>query len=289
MSKPTCGVGGCDRPVRARDWCEAHYDRWRATGDVRAGIPVRKRQGSGRAKCAVPECLKPVKASGWCENHARKWRRWGDPLGGRSRRIYPVGTPCKVDGCDEPVSARGWCKLHYARWVDRSRRGTPGDPGVPRQIVGDDLARFWSKVDKNGPVPSYRPALGPCWIWTAAINKRSGYGYFAVGGLYAVNRNRGAHRYSYELAKGRIPRGLEIDHLCRVRHCVNPAHLEAVTPQENRRRAARALWELRDNKCANGHEMTPENTLIICATCTNEHDRRRRKPTRSATLFPGAA
>lgn len=70
-----------------------------------------------------------------------------------------------------------------------------------------------------------------CWLWTGTIN-RKGYGQFKINYRYYV-----AHRVSFELAGGVIGDGLQVDHLCYVRHCVNPAHLEPVTPSENMRRA----------------------------------------------------
>lgn len=85
--------------------------------------------------------------------------------------------------------------------------------------------RFWSKVDRSG---------GPdaCWLWTGA--PIDGYGTFTV----STGVSRRAHRVAYELQVGPIPAGLEIDHLCRVKLCVNVKHLEAVTHAENLRRAA---------------------------------------------------
>lgn len=75
----------------------------------------------------------------------------------------------------------------------------------------------------------------PCHIWRGPINSVNGYGYWA---------REAAHCASYVRANGPIPAGLELDHLCRNRSCVNPAHLEAVTHGENVRRgaAARLTW-----------------------------------------------
>lgn len=77
--------------------------------------------------------------------------------------------------------------------------------------------RFWEKVEKTGT----------CWLWRGAI-ERQGYGVF---------ENRKAHRIAFTLIGGVIPTGLQLDHLCFVRHCVNPDHLEPVTAKENVRRA----------------------------------------------------
>lgn len=84
--------------------------------------------------------------------------------------------------------------------------------------------RFWARVERSDS----------CWLWTGSTTK-AGYGMFGAGRRGMGNLY--AHRYSYEWAKGPIPAGLHIDHLCRVRNCVNPAHLEAVTQGENNRRA----------------------------------------------------
>ena len=78
--------------------------------------------------------------------------------------------------------------------------------------------RFWSKVNKTDT----------CWLWMAGGNG-SGYGKFYVHKGKRVY----AHRYSYEIHKGEIPKGYEVDHLCKVVSCVNPDHLEAVTPHMN--------------------------------------------------------
>ncbi|MCE5309611.1 MAG: HNH endonuclease [Acidobacteriales bacterium] len=82
---------------------------------------------------------------------------------------------------------------------------------------------------------------------------RDGYGDVYVPG----RRTTQAHRVAYEVFRGPIPEGLHIDHLCRVTCCVNPDHLEPVTPAENNRRAGSAVTH-----CSRGHEYTPENTYF---------------------------
>lgn len=117
--------------------------------------------------------------------------------------------------------------------------------------------RFWAKVNKAGPLPEYAPEIGVCWLWTAYIEPR-GYGVFRPSGC---STNVKAHRWAYEALVGSIPAGLTLDHLCRVRHCVNPTHLEPVTNRENGLRGNTvAAINARKTHCVNGHEFTPENT-----------------------------
>jgi len=120
--------------------------------------------------------------------------------------------------------------------------------------------RLWGRIDKTGE--------GGCWLWTRACNA-AGYG--------AVGRDKKVllvHRVVYELLVGPIPEGLHLDHLCRVRSCCNPQHLEPVTNRENWLRGQHHVAVmLRENKCQRGHEMTPENTYIkksggrLCREC----------------------
>ncbi len=136
--------------------------------------------------------------------------------------------------------------------------------------------RFWSKVDKLDD---------GCWTWNGSILP-DGYGKFFTGESrrpgetsHSAPRMVLAHRWSYEQSHGPIPAGLQIDHLCYNRACVNPAHLEAVSGEENvRRAAANAGLNLR---CRNGHLRTESNTVLRsngwreCGTCKAERNRLR--------------
>lgn len=124
---------------------------------------------------------------------------------------------CSISGCDGRLhQARGLCRMHYARWQRH------GDPLANRHPIHRPLAeRFHERYVKTD---------GGCWLWKPPL-ARKGYGYLNVNRV-----PQWAHRISYELLVGPIPKGLQIDHLCMVKSCVNPAHLEVVTPAENMRR-----------------------------------------------------
>lgn len=93
-----------------------------------------------------------------------------------------------------------------------------------------------------------------CWLWNGCIDKR-GYGRIKIGGK--KGRAVEAHIVSYTIFKGRISSGLELDHLCRIRSCVNPEHLEPVTHQQNMLRGFHAT----KTHCKHGHQYTIENTI----------------------------
>lgn len=98
-----------------------------------------------------------------------------------------------------------------------------------------------------------RGYASPCWVWQ--LTKSLGYGKLHVDG-----HCRFAHRVFYEDHCGPIPDGYVIDHLCRQRDCVNPAHLEAVTQAENNRRSREA--QPPKTHCRNGHEWAEENIRV---------------------------
>jgi hypothetical protein len=116
-------------------------------------------------------------------------------------------------------------------------------------MIGDARlpVRFWSKVRVN--------SITGCWEWTAATT--DGYGSFGVG----RNVQRQAHRHAYETLVGPVPDGLELDHLCRVRSCCNPAHVEPVTRQVNCERSPIiGKWKASVTRCPEGHEYNDANT-----------------------------
>lgn len=141
-----------------------------------------------------------------------------------------------------------------------------------RRPVLSENERFWSRVDKHGPIPMARPELGPCWLWIG-FRQREGYGRFSP----EKTRTCLAHRWSYEHANGPIPNGLEIDHLCRNPPCVNPKHLEPVTERVNTLRGVGpTARNARKTHCVQGHPFTPDNTILrphggrTCRVCSQE-------------------
>lgn len=187
---------------------------------------------------------------------------------------------CAIDGCDRRHYGHGWCQAHYSRW---RKHGSPTGGG-PVSLIGlPPEQRFWPKVNKNGLVPEYRPDLGPCWEWLAARASISvggvGYGRFDAG----EGRSRQAHRYAYETLVGPIPEGLQLDHLCRNTLCVNPSHLEPVTPRVNYRRGFGVSGRnARKTHCPQGHAYDGANTIQTrdggrqCRLCSVEYQRQLR-------------
>ena len=185
---------------------------------------------------------------------------------------------CSVDGCEKPHFGRGWCNAHYSRW----RRAQPKSKSKPRNPSPE--GRFWEKVQKTDS----------CWLWQGANSR--GYGQISWFGKQVM-----AHRVSWEMFHGRpVPDGLQVDHLCHDPHtcaggvdcphrrCVNPEHLEAVTPWENKRRSD--TWDhlgkmhAAKTHCPHGHEYTPENTYRnpssgyrTCIECQRRRERARRR------------
>lgn len=124
--------------------------------------------------------------------------------------------------------------------------------------------RFWAKVERGDG----------CWLWSGRLDR--GYGRFYV----SHHRTVRAHRFAYESLIGLIPSGLDLDHLCRNRRCVNPAHLEPVTRRENLMRSPLTQASLNAGKaeCLSGHSLADARIYDgkrECRTCERERGRRR--------------
>lgn len=160
-------------------------------------------------------------------------------------------------------------------------------PPAPRTIArrghvkGQPMPWCPGHYHRRDPERQFRKWVGEpddhgCWPWQGTI-AGNGYGRFAIrGGSIA------AHRFSYELLVGPVPEGLELDHLCRNRACVNPAHLEPVTHRANTLRGdTLTAANARKTHCIHGHKFTAENTYTQwgggrgCRACRDRANRER--------------
>jgi hypothetical protein len=147
---------------------------------------------------------------------------------------------CKFNPCGRQSRTRGLCNGHHLQLC----RGK----GPLKRLRSDisDAERFWAKVDKENGTE--------CWLWTASQGGK-GYGRFRTKSARSMVS---AHRWSYEDANGPIAEGLQIDHICRVKLCVNPDHLRSVTNKENQENLGLrrdnssgvrgVTWNVRDNR-----------------------------------------
>jgi hypothetical protein len=209
------------------------------------------------------KCLEPNKrpgaggtARGMADQHLR-------------RVVDVVKRICSVPDCPKPHYGHGWCNKHHRAWR------LYGDPLATQRIFGDDEARFWSYVEKTED----------CWLWRGS-KSNLGYGHIQIGG--AAGRLVSVHRLAYEWLVGPIPEGLELDHLCRIRNCVNPAHLEPVTRGENIRRSSLQEAAKAATRCVAGHPFDEVNTLIRpngtrrCRECARRRSRESERHRRAA-------
>jgi len=185
---------------------------------------------------------------------------------------------CAIEGCERRHNAKELCSVH------RKRQKRWGDPNVTYGQHPPIEQRFWSKVNKLGPMPPQSVAPGLCWEWTRAKTS-GGYGQFWVKPRKVV-----CHRFAYEQLVGPIPEGLQLDHLCRNRACVNPNHLEPVTQQVNILRGFSIATANRlKTHCPQGHPYSATNTYIhprnngrICRACARERTRANREKRKAA-------
>jgi hypothetical protein len=173
----------------------------------------------------------------------------------------------------QPKGSRA-CRTCMADTAIRSAAKKRAERIASGWVPGKRAARSWREwIEEDGT---------GCWLWTGALND-GGYARWPTkdGG------SRQAHRRIYELLVGPIPTGLQIDHLCRVKRCVNPDHLEPVTQAENLARAGR-LWG--KTECGHGHPWTEENILVDydghrrCRICRREQRRLQQQRRRERAL-----
>ena len=166
--------------------------------------------------CSIDNCGKRHMALGWCSMHYQRNRLGIDMAVPMLRRPRPDA--CIINGCGKRVIARGWCPMHYTRALNGLDMFAPPtyQRGVP--IIERILGRIG--ISDTG-----------CWIWQGAKTAQ-GYGALNIDGKIRL-----VHRLTSEHYNGPVPEGLQIDHLCMVRSCCNPDHLEAVTSAENNKRA----------------------------------------------------
>ena len=121
---------------------------------------------------------------------------------------------CSIEGCHREKIKRGWCNTHYQRWRNH------GDPSVrlkARNNTPEEAFEYFTTPEPNTG----------CLLWTGS-GMNNGYGSLGVNG-----RTTAAHRYAWERARGPIPEGMEVNHRCWTRACVNVEHLDLATRSQN--------------------------------------------------------
>jgi hypothetical protein len=319
--RATCAVNQCDKPLLARGVCRKHYVLLRETGTTdprpkRTPLTAEQKQARRKAyyervekpraaarPCRVEGCTHSAnKLADLCVGHHWRIKRYGDPHATapwcRSADMIeyldnyqPNATPiCEIEGCGEPVRMRNLCGAHYKTF---RKYGHPLGEQVPRKAPtpvprgSSPEVRFWAKVDRDGPVPTHRPDLGPCWVWLAGLDS-AGYGTF---GTRKPGESRLAHRYSWRLDGRTFTEGLVLDHVCRVHWCVRPDHLREIDSVSNvmigdTPTAANA----RKTHCKHNHPFDEVNTYHNpsrpghrgCRTCMRIKQRDRSRRMRAA-------
>jgi len=160
------------------------------------------------------------------------------------------------------------CHAHYQRW----RTTGEVSPERPIEEAGRAWeARFWALVARSD-----QP--GACWLWLGHINP-NGYAQWQIA---KTSKAELVHRIAYRLMYGEIDQTLQLDHLCKIRHCVNPDHLEQVTAKENNMRSTSpTAFNRLKTHCKYGHPFDVTNTLYrpnggrACRLCKKLRRRRR--------------
>lgn len=245
-----CRIDGCPNSAnRTADLCVSHYYKIRKYGDPHGSAPEFRTQAmrdfvatfkpADKVECSVEGCSDEVSQKAFCAEHYRVYRKWGHPLGEQ----VPRKAPRRV-----------------------AKNASPEE-------------RFWAKVDTDGPVPTSRPELGPCWVWLAATDA-NGYGTFA--GRRGFSKL--AHRFSWDLAGREFVEGRVLDHICKVHWCVRPDHLRQIGLVANVMIGdTPTVVNRKKTHCKRGHPFDEQNTLYYkgrpdrrtCRICHNANVRNR--------------
>lgn len=162
-------------------------------------------------KCTVETCNKKHEAKGYCQEHYLRMHRYGslDPRFSQLGACHPP-RKCKIEGCKKKHESKGYCRTHGYN------NAKYGNPIRIAETLKERLSRSTIIISPSD-----------CHLWTGALIKK-GYGVMLFRGGH-----RYAHRSSYEVYKGEIPKGMFVCHSCDVRNCINPSHLWLGTAKDN--------------------------------------------------------
>lgn len=195
-----------------------------------------------KGTCKIVEdgepCDRNLYAKGLCEKHYDRVKDHGHPY--RKSRRSDSHYPSDYEMVQVMVEQRSWekCASVFGVTKESLRDFVSKRPVLKERMQSlveikgraahyrDPVRWFLSWVDPDGPIPDYAPHLGPCTIWLGKSQER---GYGRIWGQNPA-------RVAYEMFIGPMPIGMEPDHLCRVRLCVRPSHIEPVTSEVNNRR-----------------------------------------------------
>lgn len=229
MDQSICSIEECNAPRHARGWCNMHYKRWKLYGNPTA---PRKPKTMGYR-------FSRLKLGSVCDRGHMMTEQTMRTKARGTRECIPCfelrkqareQRPCEIDGCKNPRTQSHYCSKHHARW---SRNG---DPLVSLHHRESDHAHPMDWDSVIGACVTQHSDTG-CWTWDRARNKY-GYGVLTYKGSAWY-----AHRVSYTIAVGEIPEDMTVDHICWVRSCVRPSHLQLLTLPENTRRQQQHLGD----------------------------------------------
>lgn len=190
------------------------------------------------------------------------------PDGHLQRRCPVAKRKCWVDGCPDSAIKWGMCPSHQKRWEEEH-------PRIRTKLHASNEERFWIFVEESSTATcsTWGSRLSGCKHWLSTLHD-AGYGLFSLALPNGGRKMIRAHRYAYQLKHGLIPNKMDLDHLCRVRTCVNTDHLEPVTGAVNTLRGEGfSAVNARKTHCPEGHPLTGKNLVFgtrgsrQCRTC----------------------